>query len=60
MPAELLEKPVEVEKISKDNLNAVRDAVSQSGNPEAATQPRKSLLRKIFEGHEEFLGRTPD
>jgi hypothetical protein len=56
MPAELLEKPV----TSPDILKPVANAVPQSRDQGAATQPPKSLLRKIFEGHEEFLGRTPD
>lgn len=55
MPAELLEKPVEVVEKSQEILLAV----SQAANQDVAKQP-KSLLHKIFEGHEEFLGCTPD
>jgi hypothetical protein len=60
MPAELLEKPVETEKQSQDTLNRVTNATPKSRNQEFTAQAPKSLLRRIFEGREEFLGCTPD
>ncbi len=56
MPAELLERPIEVEDVSREPV--VQRSVA---NPKAATpQPPKTIWRKIFEGHEEFLGWTPE
>jgi len=55
MPAELLEKPVEVEEMPREIPKAFATGAVEK---EAATG--KSLWRKVFEGHEEFLGCTPD
>jgi hypothetical protein len=55
MPAELLEEPVEVEEMPREIPKAfATDAVEKE--PAMA----KSLWRKVFESHEEFLGCTPD
>jgi len=61
MPAEILEKPTEVEEVAEQNPEAATfpsPAVLAVEQPKA--RPVKSLWRRIFEGHEEFLGWTPD
>lgn len=60
MPAELLDKPVEIEKQSQDTLNRVTNAAPKNRNQGITAHAPKSLLRRIFEGREEFLGYTPD
>jgi hypothetical protein len=61
MPVELLQAPVDVEKESQDVIKPVTEIASQIRNQVVVkTRPEKSLLHKIFQGHEEFLGRTPD
>lgn len=58
MPAELVER-VEVERASGEIPKS--DSVQRPGFAATeATEPDKSLLKRIFEGHEEFLGCTPD
>jgi hypothetical protein len=59
MPAQLLEKPIAVEETSREipkSASLQRPGLAASEGAE----PNKSLWRKIFEGHEEFLGCTPD
>ena len=59
MPAELLEKPVEVEAASREipkSASVQRPGLAAS----EAAESNKSLWRKVFEGREEFLGCTPD
>ena len=62
MPANLLEKPAEIEEMSRkvSKSETVQRTVSQSRDEAVQPQPDRSRLRKIFEGHEEFLGYTPD
>jgi hypothetical protein len=60
MPAELLERPVEVEEKEKSQDALKPKAFSHSRYPEARTEPGQTLLHRIFEGREEFLGCTPD
>jgi hypothetical protein len=64
MPAELLEKEAEVAEVPRNISEGV--AVPQtvvSTAQETADQRilgKKSIWREIFEGHQEFLGWTPD
>lgn len=61
MPAEILEKPADVEELSGQivkDTTAVR--VNRPTIEQPPAEPAKSLWRRIFEGHEEFLGWTPD
>ncbi len=73
MPADVLEKPATVEDVPRDISTrkpvvdvAVEDAasaqqtVSETDEPNPTSQQIESVLRKIFEGYEEFLGCTPD
>lgn len=76
MPTDLLEKPVTVEDappavrkprsavtdVLGNGRRAVRPPVSETSEhkPSNLQQRIRILLRKIFEGHEEFLGWTPD
>ena len=56
MPADLLEPPVEetaVEDLSAAQTN--KEALKKSAPPTP-----KSIWRDIFEGHDEFLGWTPE
>ncbi|MFY9979763.1 MAG: hypothetical protein WA252_01065 [Candidatus Sulfotelmatobacter sp.] len=59
MPAELLEKPVEAEETSREIPKATSAQRPGLAAGEAA-ESNRSLWRKVFEGHEEFLGCTPD
>ena len=65
MPTELLEHPSVVDdaahvapKAGSATLNPPKD----EGRCEAERKPKsgKGVLRDIFEGHEEYLGWTPD
>jgi hypothetical protein len=60
MPAELLERPVVVEEVPPEipKATAIGQPIATLVEKDAA--PEKSLWRKIFEGHEKFLGCTPD
>ena len=64
MPADLLEKAAEVEEPSQE-VSTARPvdprSVSEAGKQKVESpRPTKNLARKIFEGHEEFLGWTPE
>ena len=63
MPADLLEKPAEVEDACRETsgVKPVTRPISKTGKqgPEIR-QPIETLGEKIFKGHEEFLGWTPD
>jgi len=62
MPAELLEKEAEVAEVP--GKISERGAVPQTAASTVEERPdqaaKKSIWRTIFEGHEEFLGWTPD
>jgi hypothetical protein len=71
MPADVLEKPTTVEdaprQISTKKSVAVEDGAptapqtaSETDELSPTSQQIESVLRKIFEGYEEFLGCTPD
>lgn len=71
MPAEVVEKPVSVGNVPGEvskGPSAVADVLGTSGRglcrPAETRGPTPSktigLLHKIFEGHGEFLGWTPD
>jgi len=71
MPSELLEKPAEVD-IAPRKAAAARETRAQdeqlTPRPAKSDRPRlitrrqrfEQLVHEIFEGREEFLGRTPD
>jgi hypothetical protein len=59
MRAELSVRLVEVEEESEVRTN-VRKKKSVESGEEVSSKPRKTLVRRIFEGHEEWLGHTPD
>jgi hypothetical protein len=60
MPA-LLEKPaVEAPNISRANEIGVRTTVLKGSERDVVNPQRTTLSRKIFQGHEEYLGCTPD
>lgn len=54
MPA-ILEVVPEVEPASPKETTTIREA-----KPVAPTPKPRTLLQRIFEGHEEYLGYTPD
>jgi hypothetical protein len=60
MPTDLLEQ-IEIEQPSRDSArNAAQENGPERKNQKTPGTPRKSIWRKIFEGHQEFLGLTPD
>ncbi len=59
MPAHTLEKE-EAKELSQEELEGVRRTIADASDQKDAKPKRKSLWREIFEGHEEFLGWTPD
>jgi hypothetical protein len=54
MPA-ILEVVPQVETESEKEIETVREP-----EPVPPTPKRRTLLQRIFEGHEEYLGYTPD
>lgn len=74
MPTGVLEKPVTVEDVSReistnksaasvaveDGAPSVQQTDSETNEPNPTSQQIESVLRKIFEDYEEFLGCTPD
>jgi hypothetical protein len=54
MPA-ILEVVPQVETESPKEIETIREP-----QPVAPTPKRRTLLHRIFEGHEEYLGCTPD
>ncbi len=58
MPTGLIENPLEVEEESREVSKPV--AKTEAREEVVAPAPKKSLARRIFEGHEDFLGCTPD
>jgi len=67
MPVELLEKEVEVAEVARDiprigavQQSAVRTPDQQTKDQNATGKKPQSIWHKIFEGHEEMLGWTPD
>ena len=62
MPADLLEKPAEIEESASKlpRLNLVRPNIWQNDQPAPETQPAATWWQKIFKGHEEYLGWTPE
>jgi hypothetical protein len=61
MPAELLEETTETEKESQKVLDPTPKPLPQICSQDVVqSPPAKSLLGRIFVGHEEFLGFTPD
>jgi hypothetical protein len=60
MPA-VLEKPaVEAPKASCANEIRVRTTALKANERDVVDPQRTTLSRKIFQGHEEYLGCTPD
>ncbi|GEM_PF-5507796 len=58
MPADLMEPPVEeaaIEDLEKSAAQTNKEAPKKSAPPTP-----KSVWRDIFEGHDEFLGWTPE
>ena len=71
MPSNLLEKPAVEDALRETKVSSVRnDVLGESGKPprRSAVSERKpekhsrakARLREVFEGHEDFLGWTPD
>ncbi len=60
MPTVLIEKPPEVDGSSREVVPAPVVEVLESTQGQAVCQSRKALWRRVFEGHQEFLGWTPD
>ena len=60
MPAVLEKTAVEAPKASCANESRVRTTVLKDGERDAGNPQRTTGWRKIFQGHEEYLGYTPD
>jgi hypothetical protein len=60
MPVEIVEHPLDIERVPQKILLTQPIKNPLVPGCKAGEPKRKSLLREIFEGHEEFLGRTPD
>lgn len=61
MPADLLQPQTEVDQPSRESAgSADQENIADSRHQKSHGIPRKTIWRKIFEGHEEFLGLTPD
>jgi hypothetical protein len=57
---ELSVRPVEVEEKSGEVRTSIRQEKSLESGEKVNSKPSKNLLSRIFEGHEEWLGYTPD
>ena len=53
----LLERP---ESIEEERMNIRKITVAKTNEKEVKRPVEKTRLQKIFEGHPEFLGCTPD
>lgn len=61
MPTELLEQQVEIDQAIREFAgNAVQENILERRDQKSPATPRKTIWREIFEGHEGFLGLTPD
>jgi len=61
MPTDVLEQETEVNLASwKPARNAAQRNISEKKSPKLLYIPRKTIWQEIFEGHQEFLGLTPD
>jgi len=61
MPTDVLEQPIEVDEAPLEPAkNADNETAPESKYQKSPGPPRKTIWQEIFEGHEEFLGLTPD
>jgi hypothetical protein len=61
MPTNLLEQQIEVDRASREPARtAAQENVLGRRDQKSSRTPRKTIWWRIFEGHEEFLGLTPD
>jgi hypothetical protein len=61
MPADLLEQQAEVDRAFQElDRNAAQENAPKRRDQRSPGTTRKTMWRKVFEGHEEFLGLTPD
>jgi hypothetical protein len=61
VPADLLEQQIEADHAFRQLApNAVQENVPKKTDLKSLSAPEKTMWQKIFEGHEEFLGLTPD
>jgi hypothetical protein len=61
MPTNLVEQQTDVDQATLEPArNAAQENVVERKEHKSTGAARKALWQEIFEGHEEFLGLTPD